>query len=218
MLITLARKEFRELLPLIILGVILELYLACTATGMRLGFFEENSMGAIPFVSDQTSLLFFYASGGIALALALWQTMLESTRGTFQFLLHRPLERRAIFGTKLAVGGAACLFVAALPVLCYSLWAATPGTHASPFQWSMTAWAWQMCLQMPLVYLGAFLSGLRPGHWFGTRFLPLAASVSALTALQLISAWPWAILLACVAAEAGFVLVILSVGKSRDFS
>ncbi len=218
MLITLARKELRELLPLVILGVILELYLACTATGMRLGFFEETSVGVIPFISDETSHLFFYVSGGVAFALALWQTMLESTRGTFQFLLHRPLERKAIFGTKLAVGGAACLFVAALPVLCYSLWAATPGTHASPFEWSMTAWAWQLCLQMLLVYFGAFLSGLRPGRWFGSRFLPLAASVSALIAFQIFSAWPWVTLLACLAAEAGFVLVILDVGRSRDFS
>jgi hypothetical protein len=218
MLITLARKELRELLPLIILGALLEFYLVCTATGMRLGFFEQNSIGVIPFVSEETSQLFFYVSGGVGFALALWQTMLESTRGTFQFLLHRPLERTEIFGTKLVVGATACLFVAALPVLCYALWAAAPGTHASPFQWSMTVWAWQLCLQMPLVYFGAFLSGLRPGRWFGSRFLPLAASVAALSAFQSLSAWPWATFLACLAAEAAFVLVILNVGKSRDFS
>jgi hypothetical protein len=42
--------------------------------------------------------------------------------------------------------------------------------------------------------------------------------VAALTAFQFSSAWPWATLLACLAAEAGFVLVILYIGKSRDFS
>ncbi len=78
MLKALARKELRELLPLALLGVALELYLACTATGMRLGFFEENSRGTIPFVSDSTTQLFYYVSGGLAFALGIYQTMFES--------------------------------------------------------------------------------------------------------------------------------------------
>ena len=40
----------------------------------------------------------------------------------------------------------------------------------------MTAWAWQLWLCMPLVYLGAFLSGIRPARWFGTRLMPLVAA------------------------------------------
>ena len=218
MLTALARKEVRELLPLAALGAILELYLACTAMGMRLGFFEDGSMGTIPFVSDATAVLFFYVSGATAFALGLWQTMLESSRGTFQFLLHRPLARSAILGTKLAVGIAASLAVALLPVACFSLWAATPGTHASPFYWSMTLWAWQLCVQMPLIYLGAFMSGLRPGRWFGSRFLPLAGGVAVVFALKSLDGWPWAALAGCLAAEACFVLVILDVGRTRDFS
>ncbi len=218
MLRALVQKESRELLPLVILGVVLELYLACTATGMRLGFFEANKIGPIPFVSDESIPLFFYVAGGLALALGLWQTMLESTRGTFQFLLHRPLDRDAIFGAKLLVGGVACFVVALLPVTCFALWAATPGTHASPFDWSMTVWAWLLCVQMPLVYLASFLSGLRPARWFGSRFLPLAAAVSILLALQLLRDWPWTVLATSLVVEALFVAVILWVGRTRDFS
>ncbi|MEX2113512.1 MAG: hypothetical protein WD845_10015 [Pirellulales bacterium] len=218
MLTALARKEVRELLPLVLLGVALELYLACTATGMQLGFFEERGVGPIPFVSDQTSQLFFYVSGGLAFALGLWQTTGESSRGTFQFLLHRPLAREAIFGTKLAVGASACLGVALLPVATFGLWAATSGTHASPFTWSMTAWAWFLCVQMLLVYLGAFLSGLRPGHWLGSRFLPLAGCVAALLLMRTIADWQWSSLVASLALEIVLVLIILDVARGRDYS
>ncbi len=218
MLKALVRKELRELLPLALLGVALELYLTCTATGMRLGFFEERGWGPIPFVSDSTTQLFFYVSGGLAFALGIFQTMFESSRGTFQFLLHRPLTRNAIFGTKLLVGATLCLAVALLPIAAFGLWAATPGTHSSPFSWSMTAWAWLLGVQMLLVYLGAFLSGLRPGRWFGSRFLPLAGAVAAVFVLRSIVDWPWTSLFASLALEAGLVLVILDMGRVRDYS
>jgi hypothetical protein len=161
---------------------------------------------------------FFYVAGALAFALGLWQTMLESTRDTFQFLLHRPMSRDAIFATKLLVGGLATLAVAIIPVACYSLWAATPGTHASPFRWSMTNWAWLACAQIPLVYLGSFLSGLRPGRWFGSRFFPLAAGIGTMLLAAMFEAWPWLILAATLAVEAMLVWVILGVGRTRDFS
>ena len=37
----------------------------------------------------------------------------------------------------------------------------------------MTVPAFQIWLLMPLVYLGAFASGIRPARWFGSRLLPL---------------------------------------------
>ena len=40
----------------------------------------------------------------------------------------------------------------------------------------LTQPAWRLCFMLPLVYFGAFLSGLRPARWFGTRLLPLAAA------------------------------------------
>ena len=219
MLNPLFRKELRELLPLALVGIVAQLYFVGTAMGMQLGpLGGNNRMGAIPFVSEETSGWFFYVAGTLALALGLWQTLLESTRGTFQFLLHRPISREKILGTKLLVGGATCLVIAVLPVAVYSLWAATPGTHTSPFLWSMTAWAWHLCVEMPVVYLGAFLSGLRPARWFGSRFLPLAAAVFVLAACQVLSAWWWLTLPASVAVAACFVLVILDVGGRRDFS
>ena len=77
---------------------------------------------------------------------------------------------------KLLVGVAVYLVCAAAAILVYAWWAATPGTHASPFEWSMTVPIWKVWITMPLLYLGAFLSGIRPARWVGTRLLPLAAA------------------------------------------
>jgi hypothetical protein len=221
MLKALARKEMREVLPLVLLGVAIELLLASSAVGIRTGVYDNYFSGQIPFISDESTVTFFYVAGAVGFALGLWQTMLESTRDTFQFLLHRPMARDAIFGTKMLIGVAATLLVAIVPVACYSLWAATPGTHASPFRWEMTTWAWLLCAQMPLVYLGAFLSGLRPGRWFGSRFLPLAGGISALYLLQFLqrlASWPWLALVVTLAIEALLIWVVLGVGRTRDFS
>jgi len=225
MLTTLARKEMREILPLLAVALFVELCLAGTATGMQLGLdlFFNQSRNAIPFVTDQTGIVnnFFYVAGVMAGAVGLWQTLMESSRGTYQFLLHRPLNRNAIFGTKLAVGIAGVSAVTAVPILYYALWAATPGNHASPFEWSMTGWTWRLWIQMPLLYAGAFLSGLRPGRWFGSRLLPLACAVTVILGGEFFSVTltgPTAVFVASLAALAIFVAAILHVGQTRDFS
>ena len=116
--------------------------------------------------------------GGLAIALGLKQSAWEVGEGTYYFLLHRPATRRFIFGTKLAVGAGFVLIVGGLLVLLYAMWAATPGNVATPFYWSMTGPRWQLWLCMPLLYLGAFLSGIRPARWFGTRLMPLVAAAA----------------------------------------
>jgi hypothetical protein len=100
------------------------------------------------------------------------------------------LSRRRIFAIKLATGIGVLVVAASLPIVLYGSWAAVPGHHAGPFEWSMTGSAWWLTFLMPLVYLGAFLSGLRPARWFGTRLLPLAAVALALFMLTDFPWWP----------------------------
>jgi len=77
--------------------------------------------------------------------------------------------------TKLVTGIGLLLVCTLLPILLYATWAAMPGTHPGPFEWMMTGPALRAWLLMPLVYLGAFASGIRPARWFGSRLLPLAS-------------------------------------------
>lgn len=226
MLKTLTWKESRELLPLVVFALLLQFYFVAAPDNLQYLLMLSpvrlpDSRETIPFVSDAVSSALFAVAGLFAVAVGLWQTWWESSRGTFQFLLHRPATRSAIFGAKLAVGIAFCLLVVCLPVLCYALWAATPGKHASPFSWSMTTWAWQLCLQMPLVYLGAFLSGLRPARLWGSRFFPLAGSLVALLGMEVLAlglALPIVAIVAGLVLEAVFVLAILYVAITRDYS
>lgn len=123
---------------------------------------------------------------------------------------------------KLLVGGTAYLLCAALPIVCYGCWAAIPGKHAGPFEWSMTAGAWRNCVLMLAIYLGGFFSGVYPGRWFGTRLLPLIGA-GALAAACLLMAddypvwrpWAWP---AFALVVVGCVYAILFVVHSRDFS
>jgi hypothetical protein len=226
MLKTLVWKESRELLPLVAFALLLQSYFVAAPANLQYLLMLSpvrlvEPPQVIPFVSDAVSSALFAVAGMFAVAVGLWQTMWESSRGTFQFLLHRPARRGAIFGAKLATGITVCLLVVCLPLVFYALWAATPGKHASPFHWSMTSWAWELCLLLPLVYLGAFLSGLRPARLCGSRFFPLAASLLAVVlmeALALGRGLPLVAMIAGLALETVFVLVILYVAATRDYS
>jgi hypothetical protein len=192
----LAFKELREVAGIAALA--LAGYLALVVNLMGAKVFDwvpgmPEGTHEVPFTSQEFLGFFTVVSVVFAVALGFRQTAWESSKGTFLFLLHRPLSRDAIFLTKLAVGAGVLLASASVPIVLYALWASVPGHHPSPFEWSMTEPAWRMALLIPLMYLGAFLSGLRPARWFGTRLLPLVAAVTILSLLGGILPWWWAV-------------------------
>jgi hypothetical protein len=178
--------------------------------------FNSFAGARFPFLSDGFTPLYVIMIGSLAIALGLKQAAGEGRRGTYYFLLHRPATRRFIFGTKLSVGVGFVLIVGGLLVLLYAIWASTPGKVAAPFYWSMTAWAWQLWLCMPLLYLGAFLSGIRPARWFGTRLMPLAAAGFA-TFLIAMAPWWWLTAVALVFCAAMIVVSIFYYADQRDY-
>jgi energy-coupling factor transporter ATP-binding protein EcfA2 len=120
---------------------------------------------------------------------------------------------------KIFVGSTLYLVVGAIPILLYAWWAATPGTHASPFLWSMTEPAWRIWWAMILVHLGAFTSGLRPAAWLGSRLWPLAATGGAVFVIALIPSWPSAVVwLGVVVLAAALLLAnVASIAGQRDY-
>ncbi len=171
----------------------------------------------IPFVGRGHVAEIAWVSAGLSIALGLWQSLGESIRGTWLFLLHRPVARTRLIGVKLLVGISLYLVCAAAAILAYACWAATPGTHASPFEWSMTVPAWKVWIAMPLVYLGAFLSGIRPARWVGTRLLPLAAAGFLAAVIPFLSWWPVCGLGLIVLGSIVLVRSILFVARTRNF-
>jgi hypothetical protein len=64
--------------------------------------------------------------------------------------------------------------------------------------------------------LGAFLSGIRPARWFGTRLMPLAAAGFA-TFLIVMSPWWWLTAAALAFCASILVVSIFYYAQQRDY-
>jgi hypothetical protein len=217
----LLRKELREVFG--IAAAALGCYLALAANLMGAKVFDwvpgmPRGTNEVPFTGGDFEILFILISAVLAMALGFRQSAWESARGTYLFLLHRPLHRDALFLTKLATGVGVLVFCAAAPVVLYGAWAAVPGHHPGPFEWSMSAPAWRIVFLMPLLYLGAFLSGLRPARWFGTRLLPLVAALVLMIVLHNLPWW-WAATFPLAALLYGLLVAnVCYVARARDYA
>ena len=223
-----ALKEFREIRGIVLLAVagyalLVVAAMAPTSPWNLLAFFRLSNGydGDVPFVHDEFGGKFVFISVIFTIALGLRQSLGESIRGTYPFLLHRPADRRWLIGMKLSVGAAAYLICTAVPILVYACWAATPGTHASPFEWSMTVPIWGHWFAMTIFYLGAFHTGVRPGRWRRSRILPLAASalatIGAMTLPAMFEGSPWPCLIAVLVVDVWLIAMILFAVQTRDY-
>jgi ABC-type transport system involved in multi-copper enzyme maturation permease subunit len=184
---TLVSKELRETRGFAALAVAFYAAYISRLTGMwsrvlstLLGWIPglSGEPPVVPFLLQDPFVPILFTVGGIlAIALGLRQSAWEPSQGTALYLFSLPMPRRSIVAIKIATGIGLLAACTLLPVVTYAIWAATPGTHASPFEWSMTETAFRVWLILPLFYLGAFASGIRDARWFGSRLLPLAAVV-----------------------------------------
>ena len=171
----------------------------------------------VPLVQDGFGVVYGTIGFSLAIALGFRQSVWELVQGTAPYLLHRPMSRRAIILTKLLAGGGLLLMCTLLPIVIYAGWAAMPGTHPGPFAWSMTAPLVHIWLVMPLVYLGAFASGIRPARWFGSRLLPLVSLAMPAFILLIVPRWWLTALPLLLLAAAAMTSNILLEAETRDF-
>jgi hypothetical protein len=211
-------KELRETLPIVALGLAALLIVASSSMGFSpLPLLVQPRARAIPFINDPFTPRYIITAGSLAIALGIWQA-LGDFRGEAQFfLLHRPASRRSVYLTKLATGLAVYLLCGFLPIALYAAWAAAPGTHASPFVWSMTAFEWLTWLALTSVYLGAFLAGIRPAAWVGTRLTPLVAAMAAVFFVSIVLPNLAGVALIALL-DAALVAAILLAVETRDFT
>jgi len=193
MLKALAIKELRESAGLTVLAILGMVWTVSELIGYSFtgSLFGYNDYGSdyFAFLNDAFTTRATIFVGGLGIALGLKQSAWEHGRSTFYFLLHRPIKRWQVVGIKLLVGLALMWGVLAESILWYGWWASVPGKRAVPFEWSMALGAWKLALTLPLVYLGAFLSGMRPGQWFGTRLVPLVAAILFAGLASMIPLW-----------------------------
>jgi len=225
---TIALKELRETWSFAALAVALYVGLVNNQMGhwnAVLGFFLGWVPGLkpcacpslFPFLHDSFQTPYTFVAAALAIVLGLRQSAWEPSQGTAHYLLHLPLSRSSIFLSKLLVGIGLLLACSLLPIVCYGVWASTPGTHAAPFEWSMARPVFQIWLTMPLVYLGAFLAGIRPARWYGSRLLPLVAVAIPTFLLQYVPDWFLIGLPLVLLMSAAITSVILLEASSRDY-
>ena len=212
-------KEFRETLPIAGLGLATLLFVAFDAMGYSPApdLLTSYSSNGIPFLSDMFVQRYGLAATGLALALGFWQSLGDFWGDAQLFVLHRPIPRRTIYAVKLMVGLTTYFVCTLVPLLVYAWWDATPGTHASPFDWSMTAGVWTTWLQTTALYLGAFLSGLRPAAWLGTRLAPLAAAALSSVIMVWWESSFWVQMSQVAIGDAALAAAVLHVSATRDF-
>jgi hypothetical protein len=213
-------KEFRELALwglLALVGLSLA-FISCAGTNPFT--LQPNWSGEIPFIGPSAKWLLQWIGLLAAVVFGFRQTLGETLLGTWPLLLHRTVDRRRIIALKLLVGTAVLLVATLLPFLGFAIWAAIPGTHASPFRWDFTGPTWIAWTGLPMAYFAAFLCGLRDARWLGSRLLPLAAAVAiffAIPSLHLI--FPAGEqLLALLVADAVFLAAIFQVTSVQDFA
>lgn len=227
MIRALAIKELREIGWIAAIGLAAYLFVvgAIISPGFARGMGDAPGFGSLfsqdrlfPFVHGSFAAAYTVISLVMVLAFGVRQTVGEAQGGTFSYLLHRPITWRSVFFTKMAVGVGLYLVVASLPVFILAAWAATPGTHPSPFEWSMTVPTWKTWIAAPIFYLATFLCGIRPAHWFGTRLLPLPAVVLPILVVVSVPAWLLVGLPVLLLTIALLLTSTLWVGATRDFS
>jgi len=185
-----------------------------------LGWFpllHEGPPPDVPLLGDGFGPAYGLVAATLAIGMGIRQSAWEASQGTATYLLHCPMSRRSIVLCKLATGIGVQLGCTVAPILAYAAWAAAPGTHAGPFEWSMTLPMLRVCLVMPLLYLGAFATGLRPAHWFGSRLLPLVSAVIAAVLVHYALQWRFVGLLALLLSATVLTSNILMESETRDF-
>jgi hypothetical protein len=215
-------KELRELSGIVICSVAAQVYLAIAAVHPDIFPFIRRYGSEVPFLSDEINGWLGCICVLTAIAMGARQTLGESIHGTYLFLYHRPASRRWLIGVKLLVGMSIYMLAGPISIVCYGLWAATPGTHPSPFEWWMTKNAWLTWLGISILYPGMFLTGIRPGRWVGTRPWPLVAAVILTLAAAAVPSgifqMPWLSVALIIIIDIWLIGVILYVAQTSDYA
>lgn len=177
------------------------------ALDARAALFENASI--IPWTA--------FVAAFLGAVVALYQTLGESVRGTWVFLMHRPMERWRIILCKLAAGAIVVLLASAAPFI-FALWRTRPDASPAPFYWWMTIPVWRHILAASIVYLGAFVSGMRPARSYGTKYWPLVAAIVVTFFLGIREPEFGAGLIVILVADALLLAALFDATRSRDYA
>ncbi|MFC1757562.1 hypothetical protein ACFL2H_02180 [Planctomycetota bacterium] len=215
----LAIKELRDVSLIVAASMFAFLVWAASVVGAQLPWLGVRQNVMIPFLTGEVVGPLTIIATATAIGIGLRQSTCVLDDSSSQFLLHRPLERWRLIAFKLFIGsGIVCsLSVVTVALLCS--WAAFPGNNPAPFEIWMTVPAWIAIACVTVVYQAAFLSGLRPANWFGTRLFPTIGILPVAFGIGVLSHWylvPG--ILAVIAMNWILWIAIRNLADSRDYA
>ena len=158
-MMTIFKKELRDLLPWIAVGVIL--------------------ISALCWNGKQKSdivFLFTIGCAAVAFGLGLLQIVGDLRTDARGYLLHRPFKVSTVFVGKLIAGVVAYCICIIPPLLALMIYRESLGPDIRPH----SAWELVPALLMSLVafsfYPAAIWTMCRPAKWFGTKAIPVAVA------------------------------------------
>ena len=113
----------------------------------------------------------------VACALGLLQTIVETRRDQWAFLIHRPVSMTRIFLGKVAAGLALYAIATMAPFVAAAVWVAVPGHVAEPFYWPLVLPGIADMLAGVGFYFAGLIVGLRQARWLGSRLFPILAPI-----------------------------------------
>lgn len=126
---------------------------------------------------------------GLALLLGFLMSWKEEVKRTWHFLWHRPVRRGQVLGAKLLAGALLYLPAGAAPFAFLAYWCSVPGHFPAPWAIELIYPGVEVIARGYVVFLGAFLCGIRPAKWYATKFVPLIGMVVLLIASSQIPIW-----------------------------
>ncbi len=182
---TLLKKELRESMPWIVLAVLSLLTISWFIIRMNPNAHVRWLYGAIsngsvideymifrPDIMLESAVLMFYISIGLGLVLGFRHFWMPGFTGTWQFLIHRSVTRRAILAAK--------LIAAAVVMLCLSIawlllagYAKTSKSVIIPPESGIVGMGIFYAYLGFIVYMGTALCALTKARWYTTKLFGL---------------------------------------------
>ena len=131
---------------------------------------SHNSNPPLVSLEMHSVTAFGFAAAGFILGIL--QILQDHWRGRWAFVSHRPISRSRIFLGKLFAGVALYLPIAGIPLAFATIWAATPGHVAAPFDWRMILPRLADLFGGLVWHQAGLLVAGRNARWIGSRLLP----------------------------------------------
>lgn len=169
-------------------------------------------------LEDEFVYLFLTISVVLAIVMGLVQCLAEDFQRTWRYVLAFPGGWPRIVKLKLACGAAVWLaWSVGSIVICLIVIAFDHGPPGETYG-RMFDPMLRILFSVPIVYLGAFLTALRPAHWIFSRLMPLGGVLLCWFLLLYLPSW-W-VLAPMVTVSFSAVLegIMFHVAASRDFA